>query len=108
MFYFLFTNKKEVIMSKHFYSIYGPLIKNFLSLKRNLGFKYEAGEYELGKLDTIAHQRDENSIGISKELAATVCLKHPNESEKSRNNRIQVVRQFAFFLNDTGYPSFVP
>jgi len=85
-------------MSKHFYSIYGPSIKDFLSLKRSLGFKYEAGEYELGKLDKIAHQRDESSIGITKDLAAVVCLKHPNESEKSRSNRIQVVRQFAFFL----------
>ena len=95
-------------MSKHFYSIYGPSIKNFLSIKRSLGFKYEAGEYELGKLDKIAHQKDESSIGITKELAVAVCLKHPNESEKSRNNRIQVVRQFAFFLSDTDYPSCVP
>jgi integrase/recombinase XerD len=95
-------------MSKHFYSIYGPSIKNFLSIKRSLGFKYQAGEYELGKLDKIAHQRDESSIGITKELAVAVCLKHPNESEKSRNNRIQVVRQFAFFLNDTDCPSYVP
>jgi len=95
-------------MSKHFYSIYGPSIKNFLSLKRSLGFKYQAGEYELGKLDNIAHQREESSIGITKEFADAVCHKQPNESEKSRNNRIQIVRQFAFFLNDTGRPSYVP
>lgn len=95
-------------MNKHFYSIYGPSIKTFLSLKRSLGFKYEAGEYELGKFDKIANQRDESSIGISKELATIVCIKHPNESEKSRNNRIQILIQFAFFLNDTGYPSFIP
>lgn len=95
-------------MSKHFYSIYGPSIQNFLSLKRSLGFKYEAGEYELGKLDKIAYLRDESSISITEELAAAVCLKHPNESEKSRNNRIQIVRQFAFFLCDIGYPSYVP
>ena len=94
-------------MSNHFYSIYGPLIKNFLSLKRSLGYKYEAGEYELGKFDKIALQRDESSIGITKELADAVCLKHSNESEKSRNNRIQVIRQFAFFLSDIGYPSYV-
>jgi integrase/recombinase XerD len=107
-FHFLFTNKKEVVMSKHFYSIYGPSIKNFLSLKRSLGFKYQAGEYELGKLDNIAFQREERSIGITKELADAVCHKQPNESEKSRNNRIQIVRQFAFFLNDAGHSSFVP
>jgi len=95
-------------MSKPFYSIYGPSIKEFLSVKRSLGFKYKAAEYELGKLDIIAFKRDEPSIGITKELAGEVCDKHPNESEKSRKNRIQVVRQFAFYLNDTGHASYVP
>ncbi len=95
-------------MSRHFYSIYGPSIKNFLSLKRSLGFKYQAGEYELGKLDKIAFQREKSFIGITKEFADAVCHKQPNESEKSRNNRIQIIRQFAFFLNDTGHPSHVP
>jgi len=95
-------------MSKHLYSIYGPSIKDFLSLKRSLGFKYQAGEYELGKLDKIASDREENTIGITKEFADAVCTKGLNESEKSRNNRIQVVRQFAFFLTDTGYLSYIP
>jgi len=95
-------------MSKHFYSIYGPSINNFLSVKRSLGFKYKAGEYELGKLDKIAFDRDESCIGITKEFADAVCQKQPNESDKSKNNRIQVVRQFAFFLSDTGYPCYVP
>jgi integrase/recombinase XerD len=95
-------------MNKHFYSIYGPSIKTFLSLKRSLGFKYQAGEYELSKLDKIAFQREETSQCLTKELAAVVCLKYPNESEKSRSNRMQIVRQFAFYLNDTGHPSFVP
>jgi len=95
-------------MSKHFYSIYGPSIKDFLSMKRSLGFKYQAGEYEMSKLDDMAFQREESSIGMTKEFADAVCHKQPNESEKSRNNRIQIVRQFAFFLNDTGYPSYVP
>jgi integrase/recombinase XerD len=95
-------------MSKPFYSIYGPLIKEFLSVKRSLGFKYQAAEYELGKFDKIALNMEESSIGITKELSMEVCNKQPNESDKSRNNRIQVLRQFAFFLNDTGYSSYVP
>ncbi len=95
-------------MSKPFYSIYGPCIKEFLFVKRSLGFKYQAAEYELGKLDKIAFQRDELSIGITKDFADEVCAKQPSESDKSRNNRIQVVRQFAFYLNDTGHTSYVP
>ncbi len=105
---FHFTGKKEVTMSKPFYSIYGPSIKEFLAVKRSLGFKYQAAEYELGKFDKIALKRDEASIGITKELVVEVCDKQTNESEKSRNNRIQVVRQFAFYLNDTGHTSYVP
>jgi integrase/recombinase XerD len=95
-------------MSRHFYSIYGPSIAEFLSLKRSLGFKYQAGEYELAKLDKIAHQREESAIGITKELADAVGAKGLNESDKSRANRIQIVRQFAFFLNDTCHPSYIP
>jgi integrase len=101
-------NKKEGIMPRYFYSIYGPSICDFLSLKRSLGFKYHAGEYELGKLDKIAHEREESSIGITRELANIVGAKQLNESDKSRVNRIQIIRQFAFFLNDTGHPSHVP
>jgi integrase len=95
-------------MSKPFYSVYGPSIKEFLIVKRNLGFKYRAAEYEMGKFDKIAFQRDEASVGITKELAQQICAKQPNESEKSMHNRIQVVRQFAFYLNDIGYASYVP
>ena len=94
-------------MNRHFYSIYGPSIINFLSLKRSLGFKYEAGEYELAKFDKIAFQREEVALGITRELANAVCKKQPNESDKSRNNRIQILRQFAIFLSDMGYPSHV-
>lgn len=95
-------------MSRHFYSIYGPSITAFLSLKRSLGFKYQAGEYELAKLDKIAHQRQESSVGITKELADAVGARGLNESDKSRANRIQIVRQFAFFLNHSAHPSYVP
>lgn len=94
-------------MSRHFYSVYGPSIVDFLSLKRSLGFKYEAGEYELAKFDKIAFQREEVALGITGELANAVCKKQPNESDKSRNNRIQIFRQFAIFLSDMGYPSHV-
>lgn len=95
-------------MPRHLYSIYGPSITEFLALKKGLGFKYHAGEYELGKLDKIAHQREESSMGITKELADAVGAKGLNESDKSRANRVQILRQFAFFLNDTGHPSYVP
>lgn len=94
-------------MYRHFYSIYGPFIMDFLLLKRSLGYKYSAGEYELGKFDRIASQREESTIGITKELASAVCEKQPNESDKSRVNRMQVLRQFAIFLNDMGHPSHI-
>jgi site-specific recombinase XerD len=95
-------------MSKPFYSIFGPSIKEFLSVKRSLGFKYQIAEYELSKLDKIAFKRNETSNCITKELAGEVCSKQPNESENTRNIRIRVIRQFAFYLNDTGHASYVP
>ncbi|MFO7745106.1 MAG: hypothetical protein R6V36_06970 [Psychroflexus sp.] len=70
-------------MSKPFYSIYGPSIKEFLSVKRSLGFKYQAAEYELGKLDQIAFEREESSIGITKNLQVRYVLNIPMNQRKA-------------------------
>ena len=62
----------------------------------------------MAKLDRIALEREECAIGITKELADAFGEKGLNESDKSRINRIQILRQFAFFLNNTGYRSHIP
>ncbi len=56
----------------------------------------------------FAYDNDENDIGISKGLATQWCAKKPNESVKTRRNRVQIIRVFSAYLCSVGYQSYVP
>lgn len=94
-------------MISHFYSVYGPLMREFINLKRSLGYKYVDVEYVLARFDRFAEDRNETSIGINKPLAEAWFIKKPNEASKSWYSRLQIVRLFAMYLSDKGYPSYV-
>jgi integrase/recombinase XerD len=95
-------------MVKFYYSIYGPLIEQFIALKTSLGYKYRDVAYILGTFDQLAHKTEQSSMGLFKQLTEQWCRKRPNESEKTWYNRIQVIRQFSSFLSTIGYPSYSP
>lgn len=95
-------------MIRVYYSLYGPYIVKFIELKNSLGYKYKDAGWSLSLLDKIAQKNDVNSVAITKELADEYGLKRPNETDKSRYNRIQILRQFAQFLCDLGIGSHIP
>lgn len=95
-------------MTKLYYSIYGPLIEQFLEFKRGIGYKYKDADWVLSGLDRFAVERDESEIGMSKDFLVDYCRQGLNESDKSRYNRMQMVRQFSMFLGRLGYDSYVP
>lgn len=94
--------------NKHYYSIYGPLLKKFIEYKRGLGYRYISEEHQASGFDRLSLKMDVQSIGITKENAEIMCAKQPNETDKTRQNRILFIRQFSVFLQDEGYSSFVP
>jgi len=87
--------------------IYAPYIRQYLRLKRDLGFKLRDAEYTFGQFTQLASERGETSVGISKELSDAWCRKRPNESDGTRNVRVSLVSLFARFLCDAGFPSYV-
>ena len=95
-------------MSRYYYNIYGPLIKQFIDAKRVLGYKYAVVEQECARFDRFAYDNDEKVIGISKDLATQWCAKKPNESVKTRHNRVQIIRVFSAYLCSVGYQSYIP
>jgi integrase/recombinase XerD len=95
-------------MDKFYYSRYGPCIQQFLELKRNLSYKYKDADWVFANFDKFAMDHEETCVGISKELADQWCKMSMNESEKSRYNRIQIIRQFSLFLVHLGHPSHIP
>jgi len=95
-------------MRTHFYSVYGPLMKQFIDLKRSAGYKYVDVEHDCARFDKFAADRNEINISITKELAEAFGKKRANESDKTRYNRIQTIRTFSAYLANLGYSSFIP
>ena len=88
--------------------IYTTLIEQYISFKRNLGYKFVDAAYTYGLFDQFTIDNEEMKIGITKELADKWSIKRPNESDSTRYKRIFYLAQFSAFLNETGYPSYVP
>ena len=88
--------------------IYAPYIVEYLTLKRNLGFKLRDAEYVFAMFDRLTIEREEASTGITKELSDAWCKKRPNEADGTKYNRVSTLSLFARFLCDMGFPSYIP
>ncbi len=95
-------------MDKSYNSIYGSYIKQYIEMKRSLGFKYSNGAFILHQLDLFAEQKEETSIGINKEFATSWGKKRLHESDIYRYGRIRILAQFSSYLNDIGIQSYIP
>ncbi len=94
-------------MIRKYYSVFGPFIIHFFEYKNSLGYKYKDAGYALSLFDQLALENDVSEVTITKELSDKYGNKRPNESEKTRYNRIQVLCQFARFLCNLGFRSHI-
>lgn len=95
-------------MKTFYYSQYGPLFEEYLALKRSLGYKSSNVEYTFRKFDRYIIKTEDIPIGLSKQMCDEWCTKEPNEADKSRYNRIQIIRGFSAYLQSLGYTSLLP
>jgi len=95
-------------MNRNYYSVFGPYITQFIELKNSLGYKYKDVGCALSSFDRMALEKNASEIAITKELADEWCIKRPNESDKTRYNRIQNLSQFVQFLCDLGFRPYIP
>ena len=95
-------------MDRFYYSTYGPLIEQFITLKKALGYKYNSGAAHLGRFDRFAAEQEAEGPAISQELIEQWSVKRSNESDSCRYLRIEVVKQFSLFLCQLGHRSYVP
>lgn len=93
---------------REYCSVYGPVIERFIAFKRGLGYKFDHAESVLGRFDAFCASRGEASIGVTAELAEAWGRKRDNESDPTRYSRVHYLIQLASFLNDIGYPSYIP
>ena len=89
-------------------SVYGLHIKQFIEMKRSLGYKYQTGAIILNQIDTLAAERMEISLGITKEFADSWGKKKFYESDSYQYSRICFLAQFSSYLLDLGIQSYIP
>lgn len=95
-------------MSKHYNSCYGLHLKQFVDMKRTLGFKYKTQAVILYQIDRLAEETEESSHGITKEFADKWCKKRSYETDFYRYTRISLLASFSSYLRDLGIDSYIP
>jgi len=91
-----------------FNSIFGDFLQQYIMFKRSLGYKFVEAESIFLRYDRLAQEFGANEIHITKELADEWAKKLPTESDSTCYKRVLYLIQFAKFINDSGYPSYIP
>lgn len=90
----------------------GPLasdLANFLSFKRQAGYKYAGTElHYLKAIDLLTIQMPTEGRGLSKEVVETWICKRETEGHKSWLNRVIVMRQLVRYLRAQGLEAHDP
>jgi integrase/recombinase XerD len=88
-------------------SCLAPFFTSYVEFKRSLGYKMQYTHY-LKNLDHFLCERAYESIGLTEDILSEWCIQRANESDRTRYNRIDAVKNFVIYLNGLGYPSFIP
>lgn len=89
-------------------SILAPFIRDFIRVKKGLGFKAERIEDGLWAFDTWAQSQNNQKIALSKELVEEWCTKRPNEAITTWSHRANYIRQLSVYLCNLGYDAYIP
>jgi len=90
------------------WGIYAPHIREFIKMKRSLGFAYVRQERIFLQFDRFTIDRGEAELGMSKELADKWCERRNNESDGNRYYRCVCISQLSSYLSKLGIHSYVP
>ncbi len=91
-----------------YHGIYSTLIEQYITFKRNLGYKFVDAMCIYVLFDRFTVEKGLTNIGITRELADEWGTKRPNESDSTRYKRVFYLAQLSAFLNEAGYPSYIP
>jgi integrase len=95
-------------VEKPFVGEFRELLEAFIEQKRRLGYKYDTTRKKLHQFSLFTlNYSIENKI-LSKQLVTEWTAKRKNESVKNWADRSSYLRQFALYLQNLGYPVFIP
>jgi integrase len=82
---------------------YDKLLDNFLTFKRDCGYKYNTEKDILNAFYRYTKEHNESRLGLTKEYMEKWATLKVRESKKSLSNRVSVLREFAIYLSKFGY-----
>ncbi|WPV67140.1 tyrosine-type recombinase/integrase [Chitinophaga sp. LS1] len=88
--------------------ILAPIVQEYINMRKNLGFRSEAQKYSLFAFDAFACKEGLSSVTITKELAEKWCNRRPDEATDTWSHRNCFLRQFAIYLSNLGYDTYIP
>lgn len=86
---------------------FAPMCEAFVRQKRVMGIEYNGQIWVLRRFDNFAKPFEVENYKITKELVSAWIEKDPNESAAYHNNRLYIMWQFADFLVQQGYGSYL-
>ena len=98
----------ETYNFKGFVGYFSELIIRFVRLKKSLGFKYDTNADNLKRFSRFTLNYTIKNHALTKGIVDAWTAKRPTESEVTWEKRIDIIRQFAKFLNDLGYETYIP
>lgn len=91
-----------------FKSVLSDDIQKYISMKRSLGYKYDAEEYILCLFDAYWIQHNGESQSVTMESLAEWVRQRPTEGKSFQYARVHLVKQLMVFRNSLGKHSYVP
>lgn len=94
-------------MKYEYKSALAPVIKSFIDMKHELGFKYDSECKLLRRIDQLALIHKFNDIILTKDFVNEFIKKHANEKDINATSRVTVIRELAKYMIDQGYEAYV-
>ena len=83
-------------------------IKDFITMKHNLGFEVSGMEISLKAFDRFAKSKGIDHICITESLAQQWCTKRNGEANATWSHRANHLRQFCIYLLNSGFEVYIP
>ncbi len=87
---------------------YGRLLDEFLTFKRECGYKYKTEEDIVKAFYKYTQEHGESRLGLTGKFMENWAIQKVRESRKSLSNRVSVLREFTLYLNGLGYKVHIP
>jgi integrase len=88
--------------------VLAPFIRDYINMRKNLGFTSQNPEYSLFSFDAFAKQKGLASVTITKDLAEEWCSRRPDEATDTWSHRNCFLRQLSVYLFNLGYETYIP